>query len=100
MGWTIGRGDFLASYGGMYDIADEIETALDWTDWQTVRHLFRRGSGDPFTVNPAEAGRIAAVLARAAASGRMTAAWAPARVQALADSARRAASANRPWTWE
>jgi hypothetical protein len=45
------------------------------------------------------AGQIAAVLYRAAASGRMRADWAPARVQQLADSARTAAHAGRDWTW-
>lgn len=103
MGWNISHGtdqygQMSRSYTQMSNLGQQIANALTWRDRRKVRHLFDRRSGDPFTVPPAEARRIAQILRTAAQHRRMPADWAS-DTNLLADTAHRAAAAGQAWEW-
>lgn len=103
MGWNISHGtnasgEFRRSYTSMSNLAQQLAHVLSAADWRSIAYLFNRPDGDPFTVAPAEAGRVARVLCRAADHRLMPGDWVT-TVEELADTAIRAATANEPWTW-
>ncbi|MFD8851870.1 hypothetical protein [Streptomyces sp. NPDC059604] len=103
MGWTISHGTptgepTTRSYGWVGTLAETLAHALTSSDWARIQPVLQRRSGDPFTVSPAEASIIAALLRRAAGSGLM-APEAAKDALLLADAAARAAAAGHPWQW-
>ena len=91
-------GQFRRSYGSMDNLARQLAHVLSAADWRSVRYLFDRPSGEPFTVPPGDAGRAAEVLHRASAHRLMPDDWSAA-VHELAETADRAAGAGEPWAW-
>lgn len=103
MGWNVSHGtdqdgEFRRSYTSMSNLAQQLAHVLSASDWRSIAYLFNCPSGDPFTVDPAEAGRIARVLRTAAVHRLMPGDWG-ATTDELADAAGRAAAAGEPWTW-
>ncbi|KPI12058.1 hypothetical protein OK074_2679 [Actinobacteria bacterium OK074] len=104
MGWNISdgtsqNGEFRRSYTTMSNLARQLAHVLRGGDWASIAYLFNRPDGDPFTVEPGEAGRVAVVLDAAAAHRLMPPDWAV-TAQELAQSARRAAGAGQAWSWK
>lgn len=91
MGWRI-------SDGHIDTMGRHITHALPAHDWRTIRRIFDRRTGDPFTMPPHEAAEAAAILRQAGESRRVPAGWAR-DIRALAASAHLAATTNRPWKW-
>ncbi|MER0450155.1 hypothetical protein ABR738_37395 [Streptomyces sp. Edi4] len=103
MGWNIShgsnaQGEVRRSYTTVHNLGQQLAHVLSAGDWRQIAHLFNRRSGDPFTIPPAEAGRIATVLERAAEHRLMPPDWAE-DIQLLAEAADRAAEAEEPWRW-
>jgi len=103
MGWNISHGsnaygEERRSYGTVANLATHLAHVLPAADWSGIRHLFNRGSGDPFTVPAREAAGIARVLRKAAASRLMPDEWGTEAIL-LAVAADRAASSGQPWSW-
>ncbi|MFF4574857.1 hypothetical protein [Streptomyces sp. NPDC001410] len=103
MGWNVSHdtnqhGEFRRSYTSMSNLAQQLAHVLTASDWRSIAYLFNRPSGDPFTVDPAEAGRVAQVLHTAATHQLMPGDWG-ATANELADAADRAAAAGQPWEW-
>ena len=103
MGWNVSHGtnangEFRRSYTSMSNLAQQLAHVLSTSDWRSIAYLFNRPSGDPFTVAPAEASRVADVLRTAAVHRLMPGDWG-ATADELADAADRAAYAGEPWTW-
>lgn len=103
MGWTISHADNRAvemrrSYTTMANLGQQLAHVLSARDWRTLKPLFARRSGDPFTISPRDAGRMAGVLHSAARSQLLPADWSLTAVE-LADSAQSAAAARQPWEW-
>lgn len=112
MGWTIShgnstRGTNYRSGGAMSDVGQQVAHVVSGRDWRTVQKLFKlaNSSDGSFSIPPREAGKMAAVLRKAADHPMM-----PTRfvgdslvsadaVRELADAAQRAAAARQPWEW-
>lgn len=103
MGWTISHGTnrwgiITRSYSGMAEFGQQLAHILPGAEWRTVAVIFNRGSGDPFSIPPKEAARMATVLRKAGNHRLMSRDWAP-TAHELADAADRAAVARQPWEW-
>lgn len=103
MGWNISHGsnaygEERRSYGTVSNLATQLAHVLPASDWNSIRHLFNRGSGDPFDVPAHEAAGIARVLRKAASSRLMPAEW-ETEARLFADAAGRAANSGQPWRW-
>lgn len=103
MGWNVSHGsnqygEMRRSYTTVTNIGRQVSYVLSATEWRSIAYLFNRPTADPFTVQPSEAGRIAAILYGAAVHRLMPADWAD-DVDKLADAANCAASKSEPWEW-
>lgn len=103
MGWNISHGanqngEVRRSYTTMDNLGQQLAHVLSARDWRTLKPLFRRRSGDPFTVSPRDAGRMARVLRTAARNRLLPTDWSLTAIE-LADAADSAASARQPWEW-
>jgi hypothetical protein len=103
MGWTISHGsnkygEESCSYGWVGTIADYAERVLAAEEWTELAVVFRRPSGDPFTVSPQQAARCAELLDKAAAKWRVPRAVAK-DTRLFAAAARRASDAGQRWRW-
>jgi len=98
--WTISHGTAAIhpSYTTVARLADQLAHVLPAADWGVLRPLIDRLSGDPFTIPASEAGRIAAVLDRAASHPLMPRDWRELTCD-LAAAARRASTAGDAWAW-
>ncbi|MGC0317292.1 hypothetical protein [Kitasatospora acidiphila] len=102
MGWTWdhdrtgyeGRGG--RSYTSHSELGDELRRTAGRADWAAIAPLFNRGTGDPFTVPPTQAGRIADALT--ALAPLVSSTW-TAPVRELAAAARAAHRAGAVWQW-
>lgn len=102
MGWNISHdphsNDMCRSYTSIHSLGQQLAHVLPARDWRRIRNLFNRGSGDPFTVKPKEAGDMSRILAAAAQHPKMPADWAR-EANLLACSAGIAANTRNAWTW-
>jgi hypothetical protein len=102
MGWNISHGpgadDIRRSYTSMHNLLQHLAHVLPGADWRRIKELFNRGSGDPFTVTPNDAGEMARVLRAAADHPKMPTDWAD-EALSLASSAEHAANSRQPWEW-
>lgn len=112
MGWSIShgnsaRGTNYRSGGAMCDVGQQVAHVVTAKEWRTVEKLFKlANSGDgPFSIPPREAGKMAAVLRKAASHQLMPRSFVgdslviAEAVRELADAAQRAATARQPWEW-
>ena len=111
MGWTIShgnstRGTNYRSAGAMHDVGQQVAHIVTGKEWRTVEKLFKAQHADgPFSIPPREAGKMAAVLRKAAAHPLMPRSFvgdslvSADAVRELADAAQRAATARQPWEW-
>lgn len=100
MGWSTSHDSVNRSADAMCEVGRHVANVLSAKDWRTVQKLFRlanRADG-PFTISAREAGRMAAVLNKAAGHLLMPAAW-RGEVVLLAEAAQCAATARQPWEW-
>lgn len=102
MGWNIsprpGGGDLRRSYTSVHNLGQQLAHVLPARQWRVIAGLFNRGSGDPFTIRPKDAGVIAAVFRAAADHPKMPADWGNEAMQ-FALSARQAANSRQSWEW-
>ena len=103
MGWNVSHGtnqygEVRRSYTTMSNLAQHLAHALPARDWASISYLFNRGSGDPFTVPAAEAGRVGNVLHKAAKHRAMNPEWGQLATE-LGEAAQRAARAGQTWKW-
>ncbi|MFE2045934.1 hypothetical protein ACFXAZ_34445 [Streptomyces sp. NPDC059477] len=98
MGWNISPGQFRRSYTTMHTLGQHLAHVLPAGDWQSIAHLFGTGSGNPFTISPAQAARAARILRTGADHRLMPLDWAT-TARELAATAEQAASTGRPWEW-
>ncbi|MFJ4637582.1 hypothetical protein ACIP69_18400 [Streptomyces hygroscopicus] len=112
MGWTIShgnsqRGKNYRSAGAMHDVGQQVAHIVTAKEWRTVEKLFKlANSGDgPFTIPHREAGKMAAVLRKAASHPLMPRSFvgdslvSADAVRELADAAQRAATVRQSWEW-
>lgn len=97
MGWNVEH-DTSRSATNVHRLGRQLAHVTPSRDWRVVRSLFNRRSGDPFTVSPKDAGRMASVLRAAASHPKMSANWAQETLK-LANAADTAARTNKPWNW-
>ncbi|WP_255951563.1 DUF7739 domain-containing protein [Streptomyces odontomachi] len=101
MGWTISHlpvGQEQRSGSTITNLAQQLAHVLPGRDWAELAPVINRPFGDPFTVQPGQAGRIADLLDRAASHRLMRGDWAN-LARALAAAARSASSAGQAWRW-
>lgn len=104
MGWDVSHGatatgTISRSYTAMSTLGSHLAHVLPAPDWCQIARLFRRGgNGDPFTVTPVDAARMARAFRTASEHRLMPDDWAELALL-LADAADRAAEAQEPWTW-
>lgn len=101
MGWNIShgqRGEIRRSAATMHNLSQHVAHVLTAREWQTVKALFDRPSGDPFWLHPHDAARVAPLLHKAGNHRLMPANWAG-LAHELADAAHRAADAGQNWRW-
>ena len=80
------------------NLGKHLAHALTGTEWREVAYLFDGRLYTPIHTPPAQAGRVAGLLFKAAASRAMDREWAQ-LANLLAGSARRAHSAGQNWEW-
>lgn len=80
------------------NLGQHIAHTLTGSEWRELSHLFDGHLYAPVHTPPAQAGRIAALLAKAATHRAMDPEWAQ-LAHLLSASARRAAAANETWKW-
>ncbi|MCQ8831777.1 DUF7739 domain-containing protein [Streptomyces malaysiensis] len=100
MGWSTSHDTTHRSADAIQEVGQQVAHVATGKDWRTVQPLFQlanRADG-PFTIPAREAGRMAAVLEKAAGHSLMPIAWRT-EVASLADAAQRAATARQPWEW-
>ncbi|WP_262062633.1 hypothetical protein [Streptomyces sp. STR69] len=103
MGWNISHGtnpngEVRRSYTSVDNLAKQLAHVLPAADWRSIAYVFNRPSGDPFTVLPHEADRIANILMRAAHAPLTPRNW-QGEAEAFAMAAATAADADEPWIW-
>lgn len=105
MGWSIShgnspRGTNYRSAGAMVEVGQQVAHLVTGAEWRTVKKLFKlANSGDgPFAISHRDAGRMAAVLHKAAGHPKMPVSF-QGPIREVADAAQRAASARQPWEW-
>ncbi|MFF8784809.1 hypothetical protein [Streptomyces sp. NPDC015125] len=103
MAWNISHGtdrnnEVLASYSHMGSLREHLAHVLSSREWRVLKPAFGMRTGDPFSVFPRDAGRMATVLTAAATHRLMPAEFAK-TARDLADAAGRAANARQPWEW-
>lgn len=103
MGWNISHGtnqygEMRRSCTTMDNLGKQLSHVLPARTWRTLKPLFARRSGDPFTVSPRDAGRMADALRAAARNQLLPTDWSLTAVE-LAEAAARAAAARQPWEW-
>ncbi|MBZ6102725.1 hypothetical protein [Streptomyces olivaceus] len=80
------------------NLGQHLAHALTSSEWREVAYLFDGKLYTPVHTPPQQAGRVAALLAKAANSRAMDREWAQ-LATLLAASARRAHTANETWEW-
>jgi hypothetical protein len=103
MGWNVSHGsnangEERRSYTTITNLAQHLAHVLPAGEWSEMAVVFKRGSGDPFTLPPRQAARCADLLDKAAAHVLMPPDWAE-LASTLAVAARRASSAGQVWKW-
>lgn len=80
------------------NLGEQLAYVLPARDWRQISHLFGGSFSDVAEIPHREAGKIAAILRKAARHRLMPANWADlARI--FADAADRAHRARQAWTW-
>lgn len=80
------------------NLGKHLAHTLTGSEWREISYLFDGRLYTPVYSPPAQAGRVAALLYKAAASRAMDCQWAQ-LATLLAGSARRAHAANQTWEW-
>ncbi|MFF8589979.1 hypothetical protein ACF061_00825 [Streptomyces sp. NPDC015220] len=80
-------------------LGQHLAHTLTSSEWREVRHLFDGRLYTPLVTPPAEAGRVAALLMKAASSRAMNPEWAQ-LATLLGGAANRAAQARQNWVWD
>lgn len=81
------------------NLGKHLAHALTSSEWREVAYLFDGKLYTPVHTPPAQAGRVAALLAKAAANRTMNGEWAQ-LATLLGAAAGRAARAGEPWVWD
>ncbi|MFB7736191.1 hypothetical protein ACFC08_17760 [Streptomyces sp. NPDC056112] len=81
------------------NLGQHLAHALTGAEWREISHLFDGRLYTPVHTPPAQAGRIAALLMKAASSRAMDSEWRELAVL-LGGAANRAARAGQNWVWD
>lgn len=80
------------------NLGKHLAHTLTGSEWREISYLFDGRLYTPVYTPPAQAGRVAALLYKAAASRAMDCEWAQ-LATLLGDAAHRAAHARQTWEW-
>ncbi|MFK0222203.1 hypothetical protein ACIQWN_28935 [Streptomyces vinaceus] len=86
------------SYTGHANLGRDLAYVLPGSDWRKIRHLFSGRLPDDYLINPADAGIVADIFAKAARSSKMPRDLAD-TVRRWAAAGYRAFQAGEPWSW-
>lgn len=86
------------SYTGHHNLGQQLAYVLSSSDWRQISHLFSGRLPDDYLINPADAGVIADIFAKAARHPKMPRDLG-APVRRWATAGYRAFQAGEPWSW-
>ncbi|MFJ6566611.1 hypothetical protein ACIQNU_04275 [Streptomyces sp. NPDC091292] len=100
MGISISHGvPFTRSATTIANLGQHLAHTLTGSEWQEAAYLFDGHLYTPISTPPAQAGRIAVLLMKAASSRAMDPEWAQLAVL-LGGAANRASKADQNWVWD